>query len=84
MRYFVNKNSTYTIIPSSKNWEIVMCEEKRREVDSMSTMKPIQATPELRGADAAKLFFQTNKKPTVNAMKKNTMLHGVLTNIRKS
>lgn len=60
-----------------------MCDEIKREVDSMSTMKPIQATPELSGADAEKLLFQTSKKPTADAIKKNTMLHGVLENIRK-
>ena len=49
----------------------------------MSTMKPIQATPELSGKDAIKLLSQTNRKPTAQAMKKNNMLHGVLTNIRK-
>lgn len=58
-------------------------EQKGKEVDSMSTMKPIQATPELSGKDALRLLMQTNKKPTANAVKKNTMLHSVLTNIRK-
>lgn len=58
-------------------------EENEREVDTMSTMKPIQATPELSGKDAIKLLSQTNRKPTAQAMKKNNMLHGVLTNIRK-
>ena len=84
MRYLQHKSSIYAIIPNSKKiGEIAMCDEEKREVDIMSTMKPIQATPELSGADAAKLLFQTNKKPTVDAMKKNTMLHGVLMNIRK-
>lgn len=49
----------------------------------MSMMKPIQATPELSGVDFAKLLNQTKSKPTVQAMKKNNMLHGVLSNIRK-
>jgi hypothetical protein len=50
----------------------------------MSTMKPIQPTPELSGRDAEKLLKQTNVAPTQSATKKNQMLHGVLTNIRKS
>jgi len=58
-------------------------EQKGKEVDSMSTMKPIQATPELSGKDALRLLTQVNKKPTPSAVKKNTMLHSVLTNIRK-
>ncbi len=49
----------------------------------MSTIKPIQATPELSGKDAIKLLLQTNTKPTERAMKKNHMLHSVLTDIRK-
>lgn len=49
----------------------------------MSTMKPIQATPELRGKDAISLLLQANTKPTEKAMKKNRMLHGVLDSIRK-
>ena len=59
-------------------------EMKGKEVDVMSTMKPIQATPELSGKDAEKLLIQTNTEPTEKAMKKNHMLHSVLTNIRKS
>lgn len=49
----------------------------------MSTMKPIQATPELSGKDAVKLLNQINTKPTVQAIKINNMLHSVLVNIRK-
>ena len=49
----------------------------------MATMKPIQATPELRGRDAVKLLNQTNVKPTVQAIKKNNMLRSVLDDIRK-
>lgn len=56
---------------------------KEREVDTMSTMKPIQATPELSGKDAVKLLNQVNTKPTIQAIKKNNMLHSVLVNIRK-
>lgn len=58
-------------------------EKKGKEVDVMSTIKPIQATPELSGKDAMKLLIQTNAKPTMQAVKKNNMLHGVLANIRK-
>ena len=50
----------------------------------MSTMKPIQATPELSGKDAEKLLNQTNTAPTQKAMKKNNMLRSVLDNIRKA
>lgn len=58
-------------------------EKKGKEVDVMSTIKPIQATPELSGKDAEKLLLQTNTEPTTQAMKKNQMLHSVLANIRK-
>lgn len=61
-----------------------MCKEmKGKEVDVMSTMKPIQATPELRGKDAAGLLRQANNIPTQKAVDKNNMLRSVLTNIRK-
>ncbi len=49
----------------------------------MATIKPIQATPELSGRDAEKIFLQVNSKPTDKAMKKNNLLRGVLANIRK-
>lgn len=58
-------------------------DKKGKEVDIMSTIKPIQATPELSGKDAVKLLLQTNTKPTEKAMKKNHMLHSILTDIRK-
>ncbi len=58
-------------------------EKKGKEVDVMSTIKPIQATPELSGKDAVNLLLQVNNKPTDNAVKKNHMLHNVLINIRK-
>ena len=38
----------------------------------MSTIKPIQATPELNGKDAMKLSNQMNIAPTEKAIKKNT------------
>ena len=55
-----------------------------REVDAMSTMKPIQATPELSGKDAERLLNQADIVPTKKAMNKNNMLRGVLKNIRKA
>lgn len=58
-------------------------EKKGKEVDVMATIKPIQATPELSGKDAANLLIQVNSKPTDKAMKKNDLLRGVLANIRK-
>ena len=58
-------------------------EKKGKEVDIMSTIKPIQATPELSGKDAINLLLQANSNPTQNAVKKNNMLRSVLTNIRK-
>lgn len=64
---------------------IAMCEDKEgREVDIMSTIKTIQATPELSGKDAVNLLRQANSNPTQKAMKKNNMLRSVLTEIRKS
>lgn len=50
----------------------------------MSTIKPIQATPELSGKDAVKLLLQVNVSPTEKAIRKNNMLRSVLTNIRKA
>ena len=49
----------------------------------MATIKPIQATPELRGKDAANLLLQVDTKPTEKAMKKNELLRGILANVRK-
>ena len=61
-----------------------MCKDlKGKEGDIMSTMKPIQATPELSGKDAVRLLSQANTTPTERAIKKNDMLRSVLTNIRK-
>lgn len=59
-------------------------EKKGKEVDIMATIKPIQATPELSGKDAVNLLLQTDTRPTAKAMKKNSMLHNVLANIRKA
>jgi hypothetical protein len=57
--------------------------KKGNEVGIMSTVKPIQATPVLRGKDAENIILQANMKPSKKAMEKNRMLHNVLTNIRK-
>ena len=59
-------------------------EKEEREVDIMSAIKPIQATPELSGKDAVKLLNEVNTAPTKDAVKKVNMLHNVLTNIRKA
>lgn len=59
-------------------------EKEEREVDIMATMKPIQATPELSGKDAAKLMEQANTNPTKQAMHKNNMLRNVLLDIQKA
>ena len=79
----LNKTIVYTNIEGRFPNKIM-----RKEVDSMSisvsTIKPIQATPELSGKDAKKLFDQANVAPTSEAVKKNAMLHSVLTNIRKA
>ena len=58
--------------------------KKGKEVDIMSTMKPIQATPELSGKDAKRLLEQVSQAPTEKAMKKNDMLHSVLISIPNS
>ena len=50
----------------------------------MSTMKPIQATPELSGKDAERLLKQVSQAPTEEAMKKNDMLRSVLISIRNT
>ncbi|MBQ8816485.1 MAG: hypothetical protein IJZ84_04290 [Lachnospiraceae bacterium] len=55
-----------------------------REVDIMSTIKPIQSTPELTGKHAVEVLRQVNTRPTEQAMQKNAMLRDVLTRIRKA
>ena len=59
-------------------------DKEEKGVDIMSTMKPIQATPELSGKDALKILKQTHVVPTEKAIKKNTRLRNVLNNIRKA
>lgn len=49
----------------------------------MSTIKPIQATPELSGKDAVSLLKQTSVPPTNDAIRKNEMLRGILKAVRK-
>lgn len=62
----------------------MMQSQKKGRGDVMATIKPIQATPKLRGKDAEKLLNQTNTAQTPKAVKRNTMLHNVLTDIRKA
>lgn len=50
----------------------------------MSTIKLIQATPELSGEDAEKVLRQVNMTPSEKAAKKNRMLHDVLKSIRST
>lgn len=50
----------------------------------MSTIKPIQSTPELTGKHAVEVLRQVNTRPTEQAMQKNAMLRDVLTRIRKA
>ena len=58
---------------------------KRKEKgDIMSTIKPIQATPELSVEEAARVLKQVNTAPTQKAIKRNNMLRSVLSNIRKT
>ena len=57
--------------------------KRGKEVDIMSTMKPVQATPELSGEDAVELLRQSSVTPTEKSLKKNTVLRSVLTNIRR-
>lgn len=49
----------------------------------MSTMKPIQATPVLRGKDAMEVIKQTNKIPTESTISRNKMLSSILKKISK-
>lgn len=49
----------------------------------MSTIKPIQATPELSGKDAFALLKQTRLNPSKDAIRKNEMLRDILNEIRK-
>lgn len=50
----------------------------------MSTIKPIQATPELSGKDAVAVLKQVSSTPSAKAVKKNKMLYSVLEKVRKS
>ena len=52
--------------------------------DNMANIKPVPATPELSGKDAVGLMKQVNIFPTKEAMQKNKMLAGVLTDIQKT
>lgn len=55
----------------------------RKEVDIMSTIKPIQATPELSGKDAFVLLKQTRVNLSKDSIRKNEMLRDILNEVRK-
>lgn len=55
-----------------------------KEVDGMSTIKPIQATPEVTGKDAVGLLKQVNAVPTKKAMDKNKTLRSILVKVTKA
>ena len=57
--------------------------KKGEAKDIMSTIKPIEATPELCGKDAQGVLQQVSVKPTKQAIAKNEMLRNVLAGIRK-
>ena len=61
-----------------------MLNKEERKVDIMAAMKPIQATPELSGKDAAKLMEQANTNPTKQVMHKNNLLRNVFLDIQKA
>ena len=54
-----------------------------REVDTMSGIKPIQATPELSGIDAERLIADVNRKPTKEAIERNKRLQVILRKVKK-
>ncbi len=56
---------------------------KGKDVDIMTKIKPIQATPDLSGEDAVKLLQQVNTPANEKAINKNNMLRSVLTKIRE-
>lgn len=56
-------------------------ENSRKEVKSMSRMKPIQATPELSGEDARRIIEQVNRPADPEALKWNEFLKNVLEDI---
>lgn len=54
-----------------------------REVETMSRIKPIQATPTLSGIDAERLIADVNRKPTKEAIERNKWLQEVLRKVKK-
>lgn len=54
-----------------------------KDVDIMSKIKPIQATPELSGKDAEEILAQVNKKPSKKTIKRNIILSNILSDICK-
>lgn len=57
-------------------------EREKGEID-MTTIKPIQATPELSGEDAERLIRDVNRKPTKEAAEWNSMMVEILEKIRR-
>ncbi|MBQ8518331.1 MAG: hypothetical protein IJ455_01840 [Agathobacter sp.] len=58
-------------------------EKNERGVEYMSTMKPIQATPELSGEDAEKLIRDVNRKPTKEALEWKKLLQRCLKELKE-
>lgn len=57
-------------------------EKDERGVENMSTIKPIQATPELSGKDAERLIRDVNRKPTKEAMEWKKVLQRSLKELK--
>ena len=58
-------------------------EKNEGGVQDMSTMKPIQATPELCGEDAVRLIQDVNRKPTKEALDRHRKMQNILKRIKK-
>jgi len=58
-------------------------EDKEKGGIDMTTIKPIQATPELSGEDAERLIQDVNRKPTKEATERNVMMQEILKKIRR-
>lgn len=53
------------------------------KMSSFAGIKPIQATPELKGSDAIKFVKQACSKPDKKEIEKNKVLLGILKRIQK-
>ena len=58
-------------------------EKNERGVEDMSTMKPIQGTPELSGEDAERLIRDVNRKPTKEALEWKKLLQRSLKELKE-